>query len=381
VAKKLWGIASSIRIVELAGLAPKGDVSDWLSSGGTAEELRRLAEAAPEWKPEAPPPGSNGLDADPCDDEGIPTHSGFPDGATIPAAVRIEDFVAYMPQHSYIFRPTREIWVGASVKARIPSIMSGGNRIAATTWLDRNAAVEQMTWAPGKPEVIHDKLIKEGGWFEREGARVFNLYRPPGVILRHGDITLWLEHLDTVFPAAAEHITLWLAHRVQRPGEKTNHALVLGGEQGIGKDTILEPAKQAVGPWNFQEVDPRQALGRFNGHLKAVILRISEARDLGDADRFALYDHLKAVIAAPPDTLRIDEKNIRECVIPNLVGVVITTNHKGGIYLPPDDRRHFVAWSILPKGHFPPEYFSRLYKWYADGGNEMATLTQSPSRT
>ena len=30
----------------------------------------------------------------------------------------------------------------------------------------------------------------------------------------------------------------WFAHRVQRPGEKINHALVLGGDQGIGKDAI-----------------------------------------------------------------------------------------------------------------------------------------------
>src|SRR5262249_33918549 len=153
--------------------------------------------------------------------------------------------------------------------------------------------------------------------------------------------------------------TLWFAHRVQRPGEKINHALVLGGEQGIGKDTILEPVTQAVGPWNFQDVNPRQVLGRFNAHLKAVILRVSEARDLGEIDRFAFYDHLKAIIAAPPDILRIDEKNIREYAIPNAVSVIVTTNYKeGGIYLPPDDRRHFVAWSLLPKGHFPSDYFT-----------------------
>ena len=28
-------------------------------------------------------------------------------------------------------------------------------------------------------------------------------------------------------------------------------------------------------------------LGRFNGFLKSVILRINEARDLGDVDRFS----------------------------------------------------------------------------------------------
>jgi len=74
---------------------------------------------------------------------------------------------------------------------------------------------------------------------------------------------------------------------VQHPQDKINHALVLGGCQGIGKDTLLEPVKSAVGPWNFSEVSPQHMLGRFNGYLKSVILRVSEARDLGDVDRFA----------------------------------------------------------------------------------------------
>jgi hypothetical protein len=47
---------------------------------------------------------------------------------------------------------------------------------------------------------------------------------------------------------------------VQHPGDKINHALVLGGEQGIGKDSTLEPVKRAVGPWNFHEVSPTHLL-------------------------------------------------------------------------------------------------------------------------
>jgi hypothetical protein len=131
---------------------------------------------------------------------------------------------------------------------------------------------------------------------------------------------------------------------VQKPEEKINHALVLSGNQGIGKDTLLEPVKTAVGPWNFIDVSPQHMLGRFNGFLKSVILRVSEARDLGDVDRFAFYDHMKTYTAAPPDVLRVDEKNLREYNIFNVCGVVITTNHKtDGIFLPADDRRHFVA--------------------------------------
>ena len=289
------------------------------------------------------------------------------------AGVSLDDFVAYMPQHSYIFMPARELWPAASVNARVPppAVDSEGKPIPAAKWLDANRPVEQMTWAPGKPMLIRDKLIADGGWIDRPGCTVFNLYKPPIMRPIAGDVTPWLDLIQRNYPEQADHIVAWLAHRVQRPDEKINHALVLGGEPGIGKDTILEPVKQAIGPWNFAEVSPKQVLGRFSGFLKSVILRVSEARDLGDFDRYAFHDHMKTYIAAPPDVLRVDEKNIREHYVPNLCGVIITTNHKtDGIYLPADDRRHMVAWSNLSKEDFKPDYWRDLYRWYDNGGNK-----------
>lgn len=46
-ARSLSGVASSVKVLTLDGLPEKGDVSDWLSMGGTTETLRALAEAAP----------------------------------------------------------------------------------------------------------------------------------------------------------------------------------------------------------------------------------------------------------------------------------------------------------------------------------------------
>ena len=176
-----------------------------------------------------------------------------------------------------------------------------------------------MTWCPGAPQLIRDKVVREGGWIAQGGYTVLNLYKPPVLPRREGDPELWLEHGYRIYGNDVHHVLRWLAHRVQRPHEKINHALVLGGAQGIGKDTLLEPVKQAIGPWNFTEVSPQQALGRFNGFLKSVILRVSEARDLGRYNRYAFYDHMKAFPASPPDILRIDEKNRQEYAIFNVV--------------------------------------------------------------
>jgi putative DNA primase/helicase len=48
VAAALQGKAKRVVVLELPNLPPKGDVSDWFAAGGTADELWRLVEAAPE---------------------------------------------------------------------------------------------------------------------------------------------------------------------------------------------------------------------------------------------------------------------------------------------------------------------------------------------
>lgn len=53
VASELHGEAADVRVLELPGLPEKGDVSDWIDGGGTAEEFKALAREAPVWTPDA----------------------------------------------------------------------------------------------------------------------------------------------------------------------------------------------------------------------------------------------------------------------------------------------------------------------------------------
>ena len=83
----------------------------------------------------------------------------------------ISDFVAYSPDHTYIYRPTGEAWTSTAVNARVMPVKIGGGKkpLAANVWLDRNDAVEQRTWAPGEPQIIENRLVAEGGFFPKRG--------------------------------------------------------------------------------------------------------------------------------------------------------------------------------------------------------------------
>lgn len=49
VARKLAGVARCVAVITLPGVAEKGDVSDWLAAGGTAEKLIQLEREAVPW--------------------------------------------------------------------------------------------------------------------------------------------------------------------------------------------------------------------------------------------------------------------------------------------------------------------------------------------
>lgn len=289
------------------------------------------------------------------------------------SAITTDNFYAYRIQSNFIFKTTGDMWPAAAVDAELPPILVGKKQkpLKASVWIAKNRGVHQMTWAPGLPQVIQERLVIDGGWIDQPNTCCYNLYRPPSLRLGNAaKATPWLDHGRRIWAEDFDHIVCWLACRVQHPEIKINHSLIMGSnDHGIGKDTFLEPIKYAVGPWNFQEISAQQLIGRFNAFLKAVILRINEARDMGEFTRYQLYDHIKAYTAAPPDVLRIDEKNKQEYIIFNKLGLIITSNYKtNGIYLPPEDRRSYVAWSTCTRDQFSVDYWNKLWAYYADGG-------------
>jgi hypothetical protein len=286
------------------------------------------------------------------------------------AGIGFDDFIADCRSPRFFFLPTMELWVAEAVDGALGKV---GKKKASTVLRETRLAT-QVTWYPGEPVVITDRVLtKMGQWKQVPGALVLNLYETPAPI--HGDLAQaepWLTLAHKLFPHENEiNAALdWMAHRVQFPGVKCNHAVILIGEPGIGKDVVLlEPLRRAVGIANYQNISPKTLLEPFNGHLKTVVLCLDELSDLGELNRHTLHNALKTACAAPPYTLRINEKKIQPYNIANVCGVIANSNNPSDcLYVEASDRRYLVLRSPLAPDHLSPERWTEFTNWCERGG-------------
>ncbi|MCO5131198.1 MAG: bifunctional DNA primase/polymerase [Xanthobacteraceae bacterium] len=294
---------------------------------------------------------------------------------TAPQADALVQFWAHLPSGKIIHEASRALWASGSFDKHVGRVKDAmkleGPGALASTWLSQHRAVQSIGWEPAEPMIIEGRVLTEGGWMYAPGCRTFNLYAPSNLIPAKGDVSLWLDHLRFIYPAEAEHVIAWFAHRVQRPGDKINHGLVFIGSPGIGKDTAIEPVVAAIGSHNFKSITAAKFFNSdFNGYLKSVMLRIDEVHDLGGESKYAFHDRTKPILAAPPMMHDINEKHVPHHAARNVCGVILTSNHADALFLDREDRRHFVCISDRRKDEFPNGYFERLYRWFDAGGNE-----------
>jgi hypothetical protein len=185
------------------------------------------------------------------------------------------------------------------------------------------------------------------------------------------DVSRWLRHAERMLPVAfeREHVLNVLAHKIQYPGHKINHAVLLGGKPGSGKDTLFAPFFWAVGgpaKLNCAVVKNDDLTSQWGYGLECEVMEIAELRQAEARDRRALENHLKPIIAAPPEYLPINRKGLHPYMALNRVLVVAFSNERVAISLPSDDRRWFVAWAEA--GRLPEAEAVALWNWYHHRG-------------
>jgi hypothetical protein len=205
----------------------------------------------------------------------------------------------------------------------------------------------------------------------RDGFVYGNRWRDARPEHAAGDVSLWLKHVERMVPIdfEREHLLNALAHKVQFPTHKINHAILMGGNHGSGKDTLFAPFFWAIGgkaKTNCSLVKNEDLTSQWGYALECEVMEIAELRQAEAKDRRALENVLKPIIAAPPELLPVNRKGLHPYMALNRVFVVAFSNERVAISIPSEDRRWFCVWAEASK--LPEAQAVSLWNWYQHRG-------------
>lgn len=218
--------------------------------------------------------------------------------------------------------------------------------------------VDRLTYAPGQPRFSREKSFDSEAILD-----CINVWVPSDVEPTEGDIDPWLNLIHDVFDGnqeAIEHVISFLAYTVQFPGERINHALVIQGAQGIGKDSIFMAMKKVLGYQNTTEVTLQHVESQFNEWLFGKQLIIFQ--EMLAPGRRSIYNKLKTFITDPLHTINAKHLSLQR--VANRANYVFLTNYKHALSIDPSDRRMWVWYSqMIPKNG---DYYATFYRWLSD---------------
>jgi len=226
--------------------------------------------------------------------------------------------------------------------------------------------VDHLDYAPKQPQIFQHKGKTYGNTWSDESQEAG----------APGDCSWWLDHWDVLdWGENKEHMLNWMAYTLQHPEHKINHALILSGGEGCGKDFLLYPLIKAMGD-NAEVISGEELLEGFNEYLLSTkYLHINEI-ELGDyKDAKKIAAKLKPMASAPPETIPINRKGISRVSVRNIVNCTMTSNSIIPIRLDGSSRRYYAVWSDFnprdARGDMLPawrDYWCQRWDWmHGDG--------------
>ena len=254
------------------------------------------------------------------------------------------------------------------------SVHNKKQRVQASIYFDERRqeygakALIGITYAAGEDVlVVRDGLVYGNRWVN---------HRPDmsgSDVIRDEDVERWLDHCRTLVeePEELEHVLNVMAFKVQHPNVKINHAVLHGGDEGSGKDTMWAPFLWAIGgehQHNRSTIETGGLESQWGYGLEAEVVILNELKEPEAKERRALSNRLKPIIAAPPVTITINRKGLHPYEMLNRLLAIAFTNDPMPITIPTQDRRWFCIWSRAPR--MTAAGADALWNWYKSGGFE-----------
>jgi len=367
-------IAAEIKIVDVTGQPDGWDAADaefrsWPEARAWLAPRVRVLDAPP---PPAPPPSPPPQTAETIEAEAAVAAR---DPSSLLPAEWHKRFAYVVPDDSYFDLAQKQEYSRPSFNAtyrhvRCHSVHLNADgkakRIEAATSYDENRAamggrmLAGITYAPGRNVLC-----------EHIGQVFGNKWRDARPDAAGGDPGIWLAHVEKLIPDPVErnHMLDAFAFKVQNPGIKINHALLIGGAQGAGKDSMIAPLLYAIGgegKTNCTSVETSELTQPWGYFLENEVIIFNELRQTEAIDRRSLENRLKPILAAPPELLTVQRKGAHPIQVANQALVLAMTNFRDAIAIPTEDRRWFVTWTDCQR--MDEEDASALWAYFKAGG-------------
>lgn len=217
-----------------------------------------------------------------------------------------------------------------------------------------------------RPEMEPGLLLPDGS---------VNVWVPPTILRRQGDIGPFLDFMHKMFPHGDDMLIMldWMRDVVQNPGWKAMWAPVVQGTEGNGKSLIGAVLSHAIGQ-NYVHKPKATRLGeKFDSWvLYKLLIWVDE---FYSKDRFNLLEGLKPMIT--DYLISIRGMQAAEALAHAPINWYFATNHRDAVRKNSQDRRYcpFITPHQTAEERdadfTPGEYFPKLWSWLRGGGFEF----------
>jgi hypothetical protein len=173
----------------------------------------------------------------------------------------------------------------------------------------------------------------------------------------------FLNHLRTIIGEKEYQDLLlhFIAHIVQRPGQKIRWVYAIQSAEGVGKTLLSDMIGKAIGPRNVKIVNPNAMMsGPWNDWASNCQLLVLEELRVQGKNRSDVMNRLKDLITNNELTIVEKFRSVRH--VPNVVNCIAFSNYHDFLYLEESSRRYAVVKSpiqsrpqvdeLVARGHF-----------------------------
>lgn len=182
-----------------------------------------------------------------------------------------------------------------------------------------------------------------------------------------GSCSLYLDHIKANICSDNEewydYLLNWMAWCVQFPAQPGQVAVVLRGEQGVGKGVFAEHFGRLWG-WHFLHVtDSKHLVGSFNAHMRNCVVMYADEAFASDDKR--AESMLKTLVTE--STIVTEAKGVDAEPTANYIHLILASNNEHVVAAAEHERR-FFALKVAPGKRQDATYFSAIAKQMQDGG-------------